>query len=200
TKAQMAGFTETKLRGRILIAGLRLRQRPIAVVDLDARTAPFPTPIAGVIGADLLSPYVVDVRFSPCRVAIRRPGQARRFPAVEVLAMSAARGPATVRAAVADGPHAQAGVMVLSTGSDAPVRLYQRVAGAWGTKELLLPYDEHRANLRALSLGGALFENVPAGLLADGPSDRLGMIGAPILSRWRVRFDFPGRRVLLATP
>ncbi|MDP3853834.1 hypothetical protein [Phenylobacterium sp.] len=199
TKAQMAGFEASALRGRVLIAGLDLRDRPIAVIDLDARTAAFPTPIAGVIGADLLAPYVVDVRFSPCRVAIRRPREARRFAAGVVLPM----GPgavASARAAVADGRHAQAGEMVLSTGSDAALRMHRRLAGSTGDPEALLPFGERRATLRALSFAGVLFENVPAGLLADGEPGALGVIGAPLLAHWRVRFDFPRRRVQLAPP
>ncbi|WP_332771698.1 hypothetical protein [Phenylobacterium sp.] len=196
TKAQMAGITGAAVRARVLVAGLALRDRPIAVVDLDARTVAFPTPIAGVIGADLLAPYVVDISFSPCRVAIRRPRHAGRFQATAVLPMGPA-GVASVRAAVADGPHAAAGEMVVSTGANAPLRMYQKVAVAAGTSDALLPYGERRATLRALSLGGALFENVPAGLLADGDGTRLGVIGAPLLAHWRVRFDFPRRRLLL---
>ncbi|MES2895317.1 MAG: hypothetical protein V4759_04740 [Pseudomonadota bacterium] len=200
TKAQMAGITGAAVRARVLVAGLALPDRSVAVVDLDARTAAFPTPIAGVIGADLLAPYVVDVSFIPCRVTIHRSGRAGRFRATVVLPMGS--GVASARAAVADGPHASAGEMVLSTGADAPLRMYQKVAVAVGTSQpdTLLPYGEARATLRALSLGGVLFENLRAGLLADGDGARLGVIGAPVLAQWRVRFDFPRRRVLLGPP
>ncbi len=200
TKAQMAGIIGATVRARVRVADLDLPGRTISVVDLDARTAAFPTPIAGVIGADLLAPYVVDIRFEPCRVAIRRPRHAGRFEAGAVLPMRTASGVASVRAAVADGVRALAGEMVLSTGSDAPLRMHQSVAVAVGTPrpDDLLPYGEARAPLRALSLAGALFENVPAGLAPGGEGARLGVIGAPLLAHWRVRFDFPRRRVLLA--
>lgn len=197
TKAQMAGVTGDAVRARVLLAGLNLPDRLVAVVDLDARTVAFPTPIAGVIGADLLGAYVVDVRFDPCRVTIRRPRQAGRFTGGVAMPMGGTSGPASVRAAVADGPHALAGEMVLSTGADAPLRIRQSVVNAPAASEALLPHGGGRATLRALSLGGALFENVPAGLTPDGDGARLGVVGAQVLAHWRVRFDFPRRRVLL---
>ena len=52
-----------------------------------------------------------------------------------------------------------------------------------------------RAQLRAASFAGTLFENLPSGL-ADMEAD--GIIGAPLLARWRLRFDFPGGKLLLA--
>jgi len=39
--------------------------RPVEVADLDLRTGAAPTPIVGVIGADVLRPYVLDVSFAP---------------------------------------------------------------------------------------------------------------------------------------
>ena len=47
--------------------------------DIDVRTGLLPTPIAGVIGADVLRAYVLDVRYVPCRVALSRAGHAPRF-------------------------------------------------------------------------------------------------------------------------
>ncbi|HEX2802064.1 MAG TPA: hypothetical protein VHN73_08380, partial [Phenylobacterium sp.] len=51
----------------------------VAGVGLDLRTGALPTPVAGVIGADLLRPYVLDVSFSPCRVRISAKGRAPAF-------------------------------------------------------------------------------------------------------------------------
>ena len=36
-----------------------------------------PTPIAGIIGADVLAAYVLDIRYAPCRVALLKAGSAR---------------------------------------------------------------------------------------------------------------------------
>ncbi|MGH6998992.1 MAG: hypothetical protein ACREEO_12415, partial [Phenylobacterium sp.] len=92
---------------------------------------------------------------------------------------------------------ALAGDFVIATGSDTAVRVAQRKAAVPGaTKpQALLPYGETRAQLRAASFAGTLFENLPSGL-ADTEAD--GIIGAPLLARWRLRFDFPGGRLLLA--
>jgi len=76
TKAQSAGLVEQDQRGPVRIAGLTLPDRPFVIADLDARTYAFPTPIAGVIGADLLSAYVVEVSFAPCKIAIYPRAQA----------------------------------------------------------------------------------------------------------------------------
>ncbi|MFZ3006904.1 MAG: hypothetical protein WA047_12045, partial [Phenylobacterium sp.] len=103
TRAQMESLPPS-FRGAVRVDGLRLPDRPVMVADLDARTYAFPTPIAGVIGADVLSAYVVDVSFAPCRVRIWPPGRAPGFPADTRLAMPLRAGRPVVTAAVADGP------------------------------------------------------------------------------------------------
>lgn len=205
TRAQGAGFEGEALRGEVRVAGLSLPDRPIAVVDLDARTWDFETPIAGVVGADVLAGSVVDVRFAPCRVTIRPPGQAGRFRALASLSMGDAGLVAPViQAGAADGAHARLGGFVAATGADTPLRLSDRIAHVDGAAkpEALYPYGAARPALRALSLAGALDQFVKAGLIkADAlPPGALGEIGAPILSRYVLRFDFPRRRLLLAKP
>src|SRR5207247_11237269 len=128
TQAQAAGLTETALTGEVRIAGVRLKARPVAVVDLDARAWPFPTPIAGVIGADVLKGYVVDVSFAPCRIALRPSGHAPRFAASVRLPMGWVADRPVVAAAVADGPHAIAGAFTPATGADTALRLSDAVA------------------------------------------------------------------------
>ncbi|HKR87047.1 MAG TPA: hypothetical protein VJS38_02640, partial [Phenylobacterium sp.] len=76
TPAQGAGYAQTALVGEVRLAGLNLQGRPVAVTKLDARLRALPTPVAGVIGADVLAGRVVDVRFAPCRVRIYEPGRA----------------------------------------------------------------------------------------------------------------------------
>src|SRR5512143_1729814 len=119
TQAQGAGFTGTSLRGPVRLAGVTLADRPVQVAKLDLRTGAMPTPVAGVIGADVLKGFVVDVRFAPCRVAIHRPGRAPRLRAHAVLAIRWRGGAPVAEAAVSDGPRAWAGDFALATGSDA---------------------------------------------------------------------------------
>ena len=54
--------------------------------------------------------------------------------------------------------------------------------------------------MRALSVLGELWENASAGPVASGdlPPGVLGEIGAPVLRRWRLRFDFAAKRLSLA--
>lgn len=200
TRAQMVGHAETALRGEVRVAGLRLADRPIAVADLDARTYAFPTPIAGVIGADVLAGRVVDVDFAPCRVEIWPAGRAPRFRAEKSLRLRVAGGAPVVDAAVADGPRTAVGGFVVSTGLDSAVRLDAALASVPGAKaEDVAPYGARRARLRALSLAGELFENLPAGL-TPGVDGAVGAVGPPVLARWRLRLDFARGRLLLGRP
>jgi hypothetical protein len=202
TRAQSEGYATTSLTGDVWLAGQVLRDRPIAVTDLDARTWAFPTPIAGVIGADVLSAYVVDIQFSPCRVRLSALGTAPRLPGGQVTAFALAGGIPTVMAAVSDGPRARAGAFVIATGGDTSLRLASSQANAPGAAKPaeLLPYGTWRARLRAASLAGQLWENLTVGFLADTdlPTGALGAIGPQRLAAWRIRIDYPGRQVILA--
>jgi hypothetical protein len=198
TKAQGAGLTETALHGPVRIAGLSMPDQAFSVADLDARTWAFPTPIAGVIGADLLAAYVVDVSFEPCRVAIYPRGKAPAFDAKTSVRLKRGAGVATAQAAISDGVAARAGDFVIATGADTAVRIETGLASAPGAAkpQELLPYGARRAKLRAASFGGELFENLAGGLVQDDVAVT-GVIGAPLLTRWRLRFDFPRGRLLL---
>ena len=46
----------------------------------------------------------------------------------------------------------------------------------------------------------SLSENLPAGLVKAEDPGLTGEIGAPLLSHYRLRFDFPAGRLLLAAP
>lgn len=204
TQAQGAGYADTDLKLEVRVAGLTLADWPVAVLDLDPRSHAFPTPIAGVIGADILADYVLDVSFAPCRVALYPPGRAPGFHAETTLALGIAGGLPTLDASVADGPHAQAGRFVIATGGDTAVRIDDGQAQVPGSRRpgALLTFGAARPRLRALSLAGRIWEELPAGLVAhaDLPEGDLGVIGTPVLSAWRLRIDVPRRRLGLARP
>jgi hypothetical protein len=202
SQAQTAGFAETALMGSIRLAGVSLARRPVQVAAIDLRTGALPTPIAGVIGADVLKSFVLDVSFAPCRIALRAPGHAGRFQAKASLPMAWLAGRPVVMAAVADGPRARAGRFAPATGADTGVRLSDAVAVVSGAKKPveLYPYGVYRPRLRAFSFAGGLSENLPSGLIKAEDPALVGQIGAPVLSRWRLRFDFPGKRLLLGAP
>ncbi len=200
SQAQTAGFAQTALTGEVRLAGIVAKDRAVAVAVLDLRTGALPTPIAGVIGADVLRDYVVDVSFTPCRVALRLAGQAPHFPLGPTLTMRWVAERPVVSAGVADGPHALIGTFAPATGGDTAVRLSDAMAAAPGAGKPreLYPYGVLFPRLRALSFAGSLLENLKAGLLKAENPDLTGEIGAPVLSRYRLRFDFPSGRLQLA--
>jgi hypothetical protein len=202
SQAQAAGFAETALTGEVRLAGVAVPGRAVAVADLDMRTGALPTPIAGVIGADVLRGFVLDVTFAPCRVALRAAGRAPPFEPQAVLPLSWVADRPVVAAAASDGPRTLAGAFAPATGADTAVRLSDavaRVPGAAKPKELY-PYGVLRPRLRALSFAGGLTENLPAGLMQAEDPDLDGQIGAPLLSHYRLRFDFPAGKLLLGKP
>lgn len=200
TQAQAAGHAETAFVAPVRLAGRRTAGVAVSVQGIDVRTGLFPTPIAGVIGADALKAYVVDVSFAPCRVRLSLPGHAPRLRAEAALPLEWIGGTPAVEAAAADGPHAFAGAFRLATGSDTAVRISDALAAAPGAARPreLYPYGVLRPRLRAFSIAGRMAEDLPAGLLKADDRALAGEIGAPLLYAWRVRFDFPNGRLLLA--
>lgn len=200
TQAQAAGYEATSFTAQVRVAGLRLRNRPVAVADIDLRTGALPTPIAGVIGADVLKGLVVDVGFRPCRVAIWRPARAPRLRAAQRLPIAWIAGRPTIQAGAADGPRAVLGAFAIGTGADTAVRLSDALAAAPGAakpKELY-PYGILRPRLRAFSFAGTLWQTLPAGLVATEDPALAGQIGTPVLARWRLRLDLARNQLLLA--
>lgn len=202
TRAQGAGFEATALTAEVRLAGIARPAHPVAVVDLDARTWAFPTPIAGVIGVSALRDLVLDVHFAPCRIGLYPPGAAPRLRAGRSLAFRWIDGLPARHAAVSDGPRALSGDFALATGVDRVVRLDARFATVPGAKKPadVYPGGDSITHLRALSFLGELVETPDAGLFPPGEGALAGAIGAPLLARHTLRFDFPRRRVRLSSP
>lgn len=199
TKAQMAGILEPELPLPVEVAGLKTAAVPIKVADLDARGAGFVTPIAGVIGMDVLAGHSVEIDFAACRVRIDQPWKARRqvvFP-VEVV-----EGLPTIVAGVSDGPTALRGAFAIDTASRAMARLSTRDAAAAGKSDALKLDLSARhkapARLRALSIGGVLAENVPASLAEDLPEGVAGTLGTALWAHHRLRLAADARTLAVA--
>ena len=210
TTAQTHGVEADSTRRDLVLAGEKLRGFEMPVVDLDARSEGFVTGVNGVLGADVLEPFVVDIRFSPCVVKLSRHSSVRRLerglPARIVLKRQGgleARAPGgslrlkvrriagvpAVAAAISDGVESRQGWFAVDTASQGT-----RIAGAGLSRtppKGVDPADRPTppARLRALSLGGRLFEQTPAGLLTDAPSGLDGAIGDAVWSRYRLRLD-----------
>ena len=202
TQAEGAGLQGTSLSGEVRIAGLARPAQAVQVVDLDARTVFHTTPIAGVIGVDALRDLVVDVRFSPCRVWIGAPAQAAPFRATMEAPMAWASGLPVVRAQVGDGLRSWPAEFTPATGLDLSVRLDDRWAASPGAAQLqeLYPGGAGRSNLSLLEVFGDRYTELDTGLVKGAPETTgpAGWIGGPVLSHYRLRFDFPAGRLLAA--
>ncbi|HEY5107877.1 MAG TPA: hypothetical protein VII73_14095 [Caulobacteraceae bacterium] len=184
TRAQADGIEASTARGELVVAGEHLADFPIEVADLDARSAGFATVINGVIGVDALAGLVVEVGFAPCALTLyrrppRRLGGSVRWKIVSVDAIP------TLAAAVSDGRSSRAGLFAIDTGRS-PVA----VAAAALSRPIPPGVDPTgRARLRALSVAGRLFEDLPADLMSPAPTALGGAIGNTVWSRFRMRLD-----------
>ncbi len=200
TRAQGEGLTETGFSGEVRLAEERLAGQAVKVVDLDMRLGALPTPVMGVIGADVLRGFVVDVIFSPCRLRLSRPGHAPRFGRAGRLPLSWAAGRPTVIAQVSDGARTLTEAFAVSTGADRPVRISDALASVSGAPEPreLYPDGAARPHLGSLSFADEVIQQLPSGLEAD--QGTAGTIGPPVLARYRLRFDFPRGELLIGRP
>ncbi len=173
----------------------------LQVSSLDARTLGLPSTIVGLVGADALAGYVVDIRFDPCRVRLWR-GRAPRFDAAATLPIETTDGVPAIRATISDGRAALAGRFAIDTGT-AAVRLSAQVAalgrppakGVDPASRLDPP-----ARLDALGLAGEARRRLPAALEDDLPAALMGGIGTAAWSRYDVRIDLVRSRLQLAAP
>jgi hypothetical protein len=201
TKAEAEGIVDTALTGDVWVAGMAVRAAALAVADLDVRTWNLPTPAGGVIGADVLKGFVVDVSYAPCRVRLWPAGQAPRFGG-KVLDLAWDLGRPTAEAAVSDEARTIRGRFVIASGANAPVRLAddlaQVVPGTLPRSQELYPDGVWLARLPQVSFAGATGLDAGAGLMKP-EGDVVGLLGADVLAHFRLRFDFPARK-LIAQP
>lgn len=197
TKAQAEGIADTEVTGDVRLAGVSVKTLPLKVADLDGRTWSLPTPSAGVIGADALRGFVVDVAYAPCRLRLSRPGRAPRF-AGRALRLGWDLGRPTAQASVSDDAHEVSGRFVVATGGDVPIRLADDLARAPGAPEPqeLYPAGVWMARLPQVRFAGAIGRDVAAGLMKP-EGDVVGVIGGLALAHFRLRFDFPASRLIV---
>lgn len=194
TRAQMEGLVDPEPALSVELAGLKVAAVSVEVADLDARGAGFVTPIAGVIGMDVLAGHAVEIDFAPCRIRIDEPWRATREVVLPVVVVE---GLPTLAAAVSDGLTARRGAFAIDTASVAMARLSTRGATATGKLDL---GARHRApaRLRALSIGGAIAENVPATLADDLPEGVEGGLGTALWAGHRIRLAADARTLAIA--
>lgn len=176
TSAQTAGWTGRSVRWPLSLAGRTLPGFSASVADLDARTGGFPTNISGVLGADILNHSTLTLSFNPCRLRLY-PSRARGHPTIRTIA-----GVPAVFAAVSDGATTRAGWFAIDTASAG-----SRLSGAGFSRPLEPGVDPGDrawppARLRAVSIGGVLIEQTPAGVTQDTAAGLDGYLGLDV---WR---------------
>lgn len=198
TKARGEGVAGDALSGDVHLAGVRIPALPVTVADLDVRTWNLPTAAVGVIGADALRGFVVDVDFQPCRVRLSAAGAAPPFAGRE-LALTWDLGRPTAEASVSDDRHEITGRFVVATGANAPVRLADDLARAPGAARVqeLYPEGVWLARLPQVRFAGGIGRDVAAGLMRP-EGEVAGALGGSVLAHFRLRFDFPGERLVVA--
>jgi hypothetical protein len=198
TRAASQGLAEAGQAGDVRVAGVEVTGTPLAVQDLDVRTWNLPTPAVGVIGMDVLRGFVLDLSFAPCRVALYPPGRAPAFRGT-ALAITWDEGLPTVPAAVSDGARELRGPFVVATGANVPVRLTDDLAQAPGLSRPneVYPQGVWLARLEALTFAGVRQRGLGAGLMKP-QGEIAGVIGGTALARFRLRFDFPAGRLMVA--
>jgi hypothetical protein len=194
--AQMNDIEGPSAAGTLRLAGERLQAR-LSVASIDARTPGFPTTLIGIVGADVLAGYVIDLRFSPCRITLWR----RRAPSMRASAILPLRmvgGVPATEASVSDGHTIATGRFAIDTASrgvrlsGAAAHLSRTPAGGPSSR------DRPPARLAALSLADELIADTPAGIDPNAPAGLLGTVGTAVWSRWDLRLDLRHGRLLLA--
>jgi hypothetical protein len=174
-------------QGVVTLAGERIPVS-ISVADLDARQWGFPTSLDGIIGADVLAGYVVDLQFSPCRLTLQR----RAAPAEVVtrLPIEIVAGVPTFAATVSDGVKTRSGQFVIDTGA-AGVRIVAAHARFSRLSARVDPTSRDRppARLAGLSIGRVELHDLSAALQIDAAEGVLGGVGTDVWSRYVLRLD-----------
>ena len=193
TRAQEDGLEGEAATRDLVVAGQRLAAVALPIADLDARTAKFDTTINGVIGADLLRRFIVEIEPSPCRLRLlrRRPAAWRRSVR---LAIREAGGRPLARARVTDGAQVRTGLFAIDTANWATL-----VAGARLSRPQAADAPPP-VRLRGVEVAGRLFEQAPAVAQPQGNDEAAGAIGMAVWSRWRLRLDIRHGWLELAPP
>ena len=197
TQASLASLDPDATAATVVVrlAGRRLAHIDVAIAALDARTFIQPTPITGVLGADVLAGQVLEVEPAPCRFRIGARGTLSG-PVLARLPVRMMEGAPYVTASVSDGARAKTGAMRVATGMG-PVSLdpaAARMEGApAGASDLSAP-------LRALSLGPLLVEGPDAAVAKDAQPGVLGEIGEPVWARYGFQLDLKRGVLTLFAP
>ena len=173
----------------------------------------FTRPLAGFIGYDLLSHFVVRIDYGRKKITFTQPAAFHPAPADgSALPLTLDSNLPTIKAALDGLPPGQ---FLIDTGdADAAVRLYGPYVAKYGLDK---KYPRgviavgggiggvsraRRTRVASFTVAGQTLKNVPADFSLDtkgGASQvNAGALGARLLSRFIVTFDYPHNRVFFA--
>jgi hypothetical protein len=195
TRSEAEGLATSEVAAPLRLAGETIAA-DFSVVDLDARSRGFPTTINGLIGADSLKGYVIDLALHPCRLRLSRgPTNENRGRSLPVRWID---GTPAVWASITDGRTGLVGWFAIDTGA-AGVRVSTAIAHLSRSSNDVDATARSRppARLAALGFAGRAFTNVPAALESDLPAPLIGGLGAAVWSHYDVRLDLMRDRLRL---
>lgn len=193
----------------VRLGGAELKGVTVAVMDLSAIAQALGRPVPVLLGKEMMNQAITDIDFAARRIRLVAPEAFVPPPGTVELPLTPVKGLRAVPVAIEDGPTVLA---MFDLGNGSPLALFpgyaaearltegRRVSavmagGVGGAAPAAL------FNLSRLSIGGHVFENVPATLRpADGVwarDDAAANVGLPIFSRFRLMIDFGGDRLFL---
>ena len=187
TSVRMHGYTGATMVATLRVGGASRSAFEASVADLDTRAAGFPTNISGILGADAFRGFAIDLAFAPCRLRLSR-GVKGHVAAGSRIRLRMIDGRPAVPAAISDGSASRSGWFLIDTASWGSLIANAGFSRPPRNRAIAAP-----ARLRAMSLGGTLFEQTPAGLMPPQDGESVdGAIGAAVLAHSRLRLDQTG--------
>lgn len=213
-KLNVGGQLWDSVQGATLaIGGASFTPKHFAIRDSKTMQALDPF-VDGLIGADLLQSFVVELDYRKGRMRLRDPAVYKYTGPGDYLFMRFERGRPYVSATVTDGAGRTLKTrLLLATVTRGSLFLERQFAETNALKESVsrsLPGKVHGVDgseearygqLTGLQLGHYFFQNPPTIFLAtpDGPGEISGYIGGAILSRFNLIFH-SGRQQLILIP
>lgn len=192
----------------VRLGGAELKGVTVAVMDLSPITQALGRPVPVLLGKEMMNQAITDIDFAERRIRLVAPDAFAPPPGTIELPLTPVNGLRALPVVIEDGPTVMAMFdlgngtpLALFPGYAAEARLTQgrRVSavmagGVGGAAPAVL------FNLNRLSIGGHVFESVPATVRGEGVwarEDAAANVGMPILSRFRLMIDFGGDRLFL---
>ena len=205
------GHASTSLASDVMIeiGKLRLDHPQVGVLDLTDIATGIGHPMPVILGRPAFDQLIVDIDFQNRTIAFHDPARFQVPAGATSIELKPVGGGRSVPASIEGGPPVEMQFDIGNSGNLEVFPVYwqdrdmlrdrahsaTRSTGVGGTAE------EIAATVRSLDFAGVRFTDVPASFVRPGSGhddDRFsGIIGIPILSRFRLMIDYPNDRLHL---